>query len=682
VNHRTGFLLHFFFLFIAFISLSQLPLYTQDIDMNQVYAREEFRLGVKAHNSGNFNKAILTFEKALSYTPEDTKIQEWLGKAYFRSGFTETALNIWEGIIEFGEGSALLQNLIDVIAYRKGLGRELYERGRYVISAEIEGRQEDYDLFLRPSSVLTMDDGSFYIVAYGSNEIVLFDTNGALRKRLRGGIYGFDHPFDMVESGDGNFYVTEFEGDRITKCNPDGYVIFSFGESGLRDGQLMGPQFLAADGKGYLYVTDYGNRRVCKFDMEGNFILSFGRSTARFSGLHGPSGIVYLDGKVYVSDNIRKMIVVFDESGNYLATLGEGSFSSPEGLSIYDEKRLMVSDSEKIVTIDLETERLNLVSELEGKGQKILQAKPDENGNIVAVDFTKGNIAILSELSSLYSGFFVQIDRVHSVDHPEMLVSATVTTRLGNPVTGLDGSNFLITEDHQPVIGQQIRHATNEAEFVDITILVEKSVEMDMYEEQMLEAVTMLYDFFGNDARLRLVSAGETPTIEAEDGISRSDLIEAAKQGTASVDWRFDLGLRMAVTDLFTSTARKAVVFITRGKVQEKGFTQYGLLESKQFLENNHVPFYCINVLPEPAEEELDYLCRESGGKQYYLYEPAGIRPLINHIMESRSGTYYFTYSSPTYADFGREFIPIELEVFHFKRSGRDETGYYAPLKY
>jgi DNA-binding beta-propeller fold protein YncE len=664
------------------LTVPGLSLLSQDIDMNVVYAREEKRRGVKAFNGGNFNRAILAFEKALSYTPENADIQEWLGKSYFRSGFTETALNIWEGIIGSGSGTPKLQNLVNVVAYRKGLGRELYDRGRYVISAEIEGKEEDYNLFLRPSSVLTMDNGSFYIVAYGSNEVVLFDTNGALRKRLRGGLYGFDHPFDIAESGDGNFFVTEFEGDRITKCNPDGYVISSFGESGLREGQLMGPQFLTTDGKGYLYVTDYGNRRVSKFDEEGNYILSFGRPTLRFEGLRAPSGIVYKDGRVYVADTAKKLIAVFDESGNFISTLGQGAFHAPEGISLFDDTRLLVADTDRIVTIDLASEQVTAVSDLEGNGEKVLHAELDENGNIISVDFTRGNIAILSELSNLYAGLFVQIDRIYSVDHPRVLLSATVSTRLGNPVTGLDGRNFILTEGYLPVGDQQFRHGVNEANYIDVTLLIDRSPEMERYGDQLSEATAMIYDFLGENGRVRVVSAGETPVVTADENSSRSDIIAAVRNADEAEDWRFDLGLRMAASELFTGTARKAVVFLTHGRVPDDGFRQYGLLESKQFLENNHVPFYCVTLSPEPAVEEINYLCRETGGKQFYLYEPAGIRPLVDHMLESRKGTYYFTYRSPTYADYGREYIPVELEVIHFKRSGRDESGYYAPLQY
>ena len=654
----------------------------EELDMNKVYAEEEFRWGVQAYNGGSFNKAILSFEKALSYTPEDASIQEWLGRAYFRSGFTETAINIWEGIIESGGGTPLLQNTLDVVSYRKGLGRELYEGGRYVVSAEIEGELEDYNLFVRPSSVLHISDGRFYVVAYGSNEVVLFNTNGALQKRLRGGIYGFDHPFDVAEGMDGNLFVTEFEGDRIAKCNRDGYIVQTFGGTGRGAGKLVGPQFITADGKGYLYVTDYGNRRVSKFDEEGNFILSFGRKTSTFTGFRSPSGIVYKDGLIYVSDTFGKYIAVFDESGNFVGSLGDGDLKAPEGLSLFGNNHLLVADTGRIVSLNLDTEEVRVLSDLEGRGEKILKAQQDDNGNIVAVDFDRGNIAILSEISSIYSGLFVQVDRVHGVDHPEVILAATVTTRLGEPVTGLDNSNFILTERRRPVIEPRLDHTVNEAQFADITLLVDKSAEMTAYTEQLREAISMVLDAVGPNGNVRLVSTAAIPVVAAEAGASEEEIIESALQQDFSSEWRFDTGLRLAVSQLLDGTARKAVVFITRGKVGEGAFSQYGLIEMKQFLENNHVPFYCVNLSPEPADEELAFLCNETGGKEIYLYQPKGLAPLREHIFSSRSGTYYFTYRSPTYSDYGREYIPVEIEVIHFKRSGRDESGYFAPLQY
>ena len=57
------------------------------------FAAEEFRRGVQAFYKGSFNDAIVQFEKALSYMPDDNLILEWLGKAYYQAGMEGMALS-------------------------------------------------------------------------------------------------------------------------------------------------------------------------------------------------------------------------------------------------------------------------------------------------------------------------------------------------------------------------------------------------------------------------------------------------------------------------------------------------------------------------------------------------------------------------------------------------------------
>jgi hypothetical protein len=33
------------------------------------------------------------------------------------------------------------------------------------------------------------------------------------------------------------------------------------------------------------------------------------------------------------------------------------------------------------------------------------------------------------------------------------------------------------------------------------------------------------------------------------------------------------------------------------------------------------------------------------------------------------------------YTDYGRAYLPLEVEVYLMERSGRDSTGYFAPLE-
>lgn len=658
------------------------PLHAQ-IDMDEVYAGDEFRWGVKAFNNGYFNQAILSFEKALSYTPEDIRIQEWLGRAYYRSGFVETALRIWETILERGMGSALLKNRIDIISFRKGLGRELYRRDRYVVAAEIEGRLEEYNLFLKPTAILTTKEGNFYVVAYGSNEIVLFNANGGLERRLRGGLVGFDHPFDAAEAPDGNLFVSEFEGDRITKCNQNGYPIFSFGGRGRGAGELVGPQYLDIDDEGYLYVTDFGNRRVSKFDVEGNFVLSFGERSSGFAGFRSPSGIAVRDGRIYVADTVRKRISVFDTSGNHLENLGEGILRAPEDISFIEEDILMIADTERLVRFDVTTEQLEVISDLEGGDRRIMSGRMDENGNILTADFENDSVQVLTELSSLYAGLWVEIQRVVSKNYPSITLAVEVSTRLGTPVSGLGGSNFIITEEGRPVANPAFDYAVDAAEVLDSMILVEKSIAMADYRDRLSDAVGTLAGHLRGAGRIGIVTAGDTPVVDMESGTTPRGLVESALRGENSDSWSFDAGLRLAASELVRGNARRTLFFVTTGNLGGEAFSRYGLLESVQYLKNNNIVFNAV-LLERDAEvsEELDFLARETGGEVRFLYEPAGIEPLVDKSRNVRSGTYFLTFDSVTYGDFGRAFIPVEVEVNYYKRSGRDESGYYAPLEY
>ena len=101
--------------------LSLYPLIAQNIDMNAVNAAEEYRWGVRAFHNGLYGEAVRALERALAFTPDNLQMQEWLGNAYFRSGYEDTALSIWDTILETGQGTPLLRNQVDTVRARRGL---------------------------------------------------------------------------------------------------------------------------------------------------------------------------------------------------------------------------------------------------------------------------------------------------------------------------------------------------------------------------------------------------------------------------------------------------------------------------------------------------------------------------------------------------------------------------------
>ena len=122
---------HWSFLIFITILLFLLPvlLVSQDLDWDALRGSEEFRFGVQAYNSGLFDNALLSFERALSYSPLEALYKEWLGRTYHRLGYDATALSLWREVLSSGEGSALLQQRVDVISARNSL-----ERGSRLVS--------------------------------------------------------------------------------------------------------------------------------------------------------------------------------------------------------------------------------------------------------------------------------------------------------------------------------------------------------------------------------------------------------------------------------------------------------------------------------------------------------------------------------------------------------------------
>ena len=239
------------------------------------FAAEEFRRGVQAFYKGSYNDAIVQFEKALSYMPNDNLILEWLGKAYYKAGMEGTALSYWQIASDNGYGGLLLDNKIEVVKERRITGDSEDKLMRLSEAGSFEGTVNETMIFSGPVSVLPDYDGSFWVTAYSSNELLKITLNGKVIERITGPLTGFDRPLDIIRLSDGNMLISESAGDRLALLDEKGKFIKYIGSKGRGVGNVVGPQFLAVDSMGRIYVTDYGNRRVDVFDAEGEGLYYF-----------------------------------------------------------------------------------------------------------------------------------------------------------------------------------------------------------------------------------------------------------------------------------------------------------------------------------------------------------------------------------------------------------------------
>lgn len=651
------------------------------------FAEEEFRRGVQSYYRGQFNDAILQFEKALSYLPDENLILDWLGKSYFRAGLEGTALEQWQFAHEAGYGGILLENKIEVVRERRvnvasEMSPRYTETGSYVGTNATENGK--YQVFASPTSVLANHDGTIWVSAYGSNELVLLDINGNVVRRITGPLNGFDRPLDVIRSFDGKLLVSESAGDRIAVLNESGFFEKYIGEKGRGIGQFVGPQYLAQDSLGNIYVTDFGNSRVVVFDKDGNGIFDFGRRAEDFAGLKGPTGIAIKDGRVFVADCVRGAVYEFDLSGNYEGVLvPEKTFSFPEALKFSADKDfIIVSDKNRIFSIDLGTGAVFENAFTGNAPARITCALPDFNGNILASDFKNSEIYIMSKMTELLGGLYVEISRVNAEHFPKVLIEVNVQNRMRQPVMGLRAENFYVSEGRRAVSNLRFEGAASANTSEDVAIIIDRNVDCSVYGETLNHAVRELASAMQGVGKITLISSGEIPVLEYEGAPSGlMDFSYTALKSPESKVCTFDLALRMAANNLINSEPKRAVVFLTNGKFVQGAFSRYGLSDLASYLNNNRISFSIVQLEQGASAEEFDYICKATFGKCYYVFRPEGLGGVIGDLLEVPNGMYQFSYESSLQTDMGRAFLPVEVETYIMNRSGRDEIGYFAPLE-
>jgi DNA-binding beta-propeller fold protein YncE len=377
---------------------------------------------------------------------------------------------------------------------------------------------------------------------------------------------------------------------------------------------------------------------------------------------------------IYAADGVRKEIHRFDYNGSYLGPLEAEGLRGPESLRFTEDGRLLAADTNRVIIIDPQSSVVREAGLAGNSRVRITGADTDRNGNILAANFAGDEVSVLTRMDDMASGLFVQIERVVADRFPDITVEIQVQDRSRRPIVGLDGRNFLLSENSAAVNEQSFLDAAYLSGQSDIALLMERSPAALAYRDDMAIAAR---DAAASAEGVIVVSAGEQPVL------STGDLAQAARGSAASYSprWHFDQGLRLAATSLLTGEKKRAVVFVTTGVLGNDAFSRYGLSELTAYLANNGIVFYAVLIGNARAGDEIQYLCTQTGGAVLPLYRREGIGPEIASLKNLPSGSYILRYRSSLPTNFGRAYLPVEAEVYLLDRSGRDGRGYFAPLE-
>lgn len=678
-----AFVFSVFSFFSVFSQTSSAGLYSGNVrTAEEGFAAQEFRRGVQSYYRGTFNDAVMQFEKALGYMPNDSLILEWLGKSYYHSGMEGTAVKSWSKAVQNGYGGLLLKNKIEIVQDRRTGAFRSDFNARYTEAGAFSGSYGEGMVFSGPVSVLPENDGTVWVLAYGSNELVKLNINGTVVSRVTGPMNGFDRPMDLIRLEDGTMLVTESAGNRLCVLDKKGKFIKYIGKKGRAVGNLVGPQYAAQDSRQNIYVSDYGNRRIAVFDRDGKGLFCFGAVRDDFAGLKGPTGIAVAGENVYVADNIFGGIYEFDLAGNFQRVLvPEKTFQHPESIRVWNDY-LVVCDSNRVFSVDSGSGSVFENISAGNAPARLTCAVPDVNGNVVVSDVISNEVYVMSKMQELVGGLFVQIEKVNASKFPEVFVDVRVENRYRSAVVGLGENNFYITEQKRPVNKLKYLGSSSYSQFSDITLLIDRSRRSSEFGEQINAAVREIAASMKNRGTLKIVSASKIPALEYSgkpSGALKFDV--AALKNPVSDEIPLDLALRLAANDLVNAEHKRAVVIISAGKVSLNAFEKYSLSETAAFLNNNHISVASVLLTQNACDEELDYIVSNTPGKEYYIFRPEGLSGIVGDLVDIPSGLYTFSYTSVLSTNFGEKYLPVEVEAYLLNRSGRDECGYFAPLQ-
>jgi hypothetical protein len=216
--------------------------------------------------------------------------------------------------------------------------------------------------------------------------------------------------------------------------------------------------------------------------------------------------------------------------------------------------------------------------------------------------------------------------------------------------------------------------------------VIERSAYTAGREDELAAGVDEIVGALPPGSRVRLYSAGSQPLLEVPAGRSRTDYRAAAAltEQNQSVSFAYFEALRMASLELAPLRGRKLLISIGSGRepVRSSGSATPSAAVTASLMSTNGIRYAYVPLVTEPDSQSFDYMARETSGGIYYLYRPAGIAPIIGEYAKKPTGRYYLKIISQLDPDYGNRYLPVEVEVAYYNRTGRDELGYYAPPPY
>jgi iron(III) transport system ATP-binding protein len=122
--------------------------------------------------------------------------------------------------------------------------------------------------FQRPSGIVWYDN-RVYIADAINNRVQVFSDDGEYIEVLGNSSaeWQLEYPYDIAEGDEGDLYLIEYGGSRVSRLDRSGKLLGRWGRIGSAKGELATPWGLAVDDERRVFIADTGNRRIVELQL-------------------------------------------------------------------------------------------------------------------------------------------------------------------------------------------------------------------------------------------------------------------------------------------------------------------------------------------------------------------------------------------------------------------------------
>jgi len=174
-----------------------------------------------------------------------------------------------------------------------------------------------------------------YIFQMEQRPKYLFSIYGNQNKPLKA-------PMASFVGSNGNIYIASTNNHEIQVFKSNGQYIYTFGQLGVKPGDLSYPYGITENEQGNLLIAETGNKRIQEFTPEGKFIRVIAAQAGPVK-VEKPGPLYTKDGRLYIGDLIKQEVIVVDGKGQVERSIKKVSY--PHGVAADENGKIYISDA-------------------------------------------------------------------------------------------------------------------------------------------------------------------------------------------------------------------------------------------------------------------------------------------------------------------------------------------------